>query len=89
MLAVVEDVHWFDEVSASVIGAVGRRISDPRLRIVATSRSQPGARFGASWAELELGPLSDTDAARLIDESPPSKISDHARPAGDPRCRRR
>ncbi|MEZ0050837.1 DNA-binding CsgD family transcriptional regulator [Mycobacterium sp. MAA66] len=68
VLLVVEDAHWLDELSATVLGAAGRRVSDPRLRIVATLRSQPGAEaIVAGWAEIRLHPLSGADAERIVD----------------------
>ena len=69
LLLVVEDLHWFDDVSASVINAAGRRLSDPRLRFVATARPHHGERAGDGWDELDLRPLTDGDAARLVDLS--------------------
>jgi DNA-binding CsgD family transcriptional regulator len=69
VLLVVEDVHWFDDVSASVLSAAGRRLSDPRLRFLATARPQHVERAAEGWDELELRPLTDDDAARLVDQS--------------------
>lgn len=69
VLLVVEDVHWFDDVSASVLGAAGRRLSDPRLRFLATARPQHVGRAVEGWDELDLRPLTDDDAARLVDRS--------------------
>jgi DNA-binding CsgD family transcriptional regulator len=68
VLLVVEDAHWLDELSTTVLGAAGRRTSDPRLRIVATVRSQPGAdAVVEGWDEIRLLPLPDADAGRIID----------------------
>src|ERR1700712_1352382 len=38
VVLVVDDVHWLDELSAAVLSAAGRRVSDPRVRIVALYR---------------------------------------------------
>ena len=68
VLLVIDDVHWFDDLSASVLSAVGRRAADPRIRIVATLRPQHGAGFStAGWEELELRPLGAADATRIVD----------------------
>lgn len=67
VLLVVEDVHWFDEVSASVLNAAGRRLSDPRLRFLATARPQVGMPAAEGWDELDLRPLTDGDSERLVD----------------------
>ncbi len=68
ILLLVDDVQWFDELSATVLSAVGRRASDPRVRIVATHRPLAGTDFStAGWAELTLEPLGPADAARIVD----------------------
>ena len=68
VLLVVDDVQWFDELSAAVLSAVGRRASDPRVRIVATRRPHSGAEFStAGWAELVLGPLALAASAQIVD----------------------
>ncbi len=68
-LLVVDDLHWFDDVSAGVLSAVGRRLSDPRVRVLATARPQHGERVADGWDEMELGPLAGGAAARLVDRS--------------------
>ncbi len=69
VLLLVDDVHWLDDLSAAVLSAAGRRTSDPRVRMVASYRGQPGAEFSsAGWAELVLGPLAAADSARIVDE---------------------
>lgn len=68
VLLVVDDVHWLDELSATVLSAAGRRASDPRVRIVASYRPHAGAEFAvAGWVELALGPLGAADSARIVD----------------------
>ena len=68
VLLVVEDVHWLDELSASVLNAAGRRVTDPRVRVVATYRPHAGRRFApAGWFELTLDPLGPSDSARIVD----------------------
>lgn len=69
VLLVVEDLHWFDDVSVSVLNAAGRRLSDARLRFLATARPQDGEHAAEGWDELDLRPLTDDDAARLVDQS--------------------
>jgi DNA-binding CsgD family transcriptional regulator len=68
LLLVADDVHWLDGVSAEVLGAVGRRLADPRVRIVAGRRALPESMFShAGWNELPLGPLSAEDSANLLE----------------------
>ena len=69
VLLVVEDLHWFDDVSAAVLDAAGRRLSDPRLRFLVTARPQHGEHAAQGWDELDLRPLTDGDAALLVDQT--------------------
>ena len=39
LLLVIDDVHWLDSISAEVIGAVGRRLNHPGIRILAGQRA--------------------------------------------------
>ena len=68
VLLVVDDVHWLDELSTTVLSAMGRRATDPRVRIVVTFRPQHGVEFTtAGWVELDLGPLGSADATEIVD----------------------
>lgn len=68
VLLFVDDVQWLDEVSATVLSAAGRRVAGPDVRIMAAYRPHSGAEFStAGWAELPLDPLTETDAARVVD----------------------
>ena len=59
LLLTVDDVQWFDDVSAQVLSAVGRRVANPRIRIVVGMRTTGAAMFSAAgWRELSLHPLS-------------------------------
>jgi len=70
LLLVVDDVHWLDGVSAEVMGAVGRRLTHPRVRIVAALRTSPESVFsGAGWGELPLAPLGAEDSLRLLESA--------------------
>jgi hypothetical protein len=70
LLLVVDDVHWLDRVSAEVLGAVGRRLTHPRVRIVAGRRTSPQAGFySAGWGELPLAPLDAEDSLRLMESA--------------------
>lgn len=68
VLLVVDDVHWLDELSATVLSAAGRRATDPRVRIIAAFRPQHGVEFStAGWIELDLDPLGSADARHIVD----------------------
>ena len=70
LLLVADDVHWLDSVSAEVLSAVGRRLADPRVQIVAGRRTLHESAFSrVGWAELPLGPLSDADSESLLDQT--------------------
>ncbi|MCX6488114.1 MAG: AAA family ATPase [Mycobacterium sp.] len=70
VVLVVDDVHWLDAVSAEVLGAVGRRLNDPRVAIVA-GRRVPGVSVfsGAGWGEVSLDPLDAECSIRLLEQA--------------------
>ena len=66
-LMVIDDKHWLDRGSAEVLGAVGRRLTHPRVRIVAGRRMPHESVFSAvGWSELRLGPLDAESSAQLL-----------------------
>ena len=68
VLLVADDVQWLDSVSAEVLGAVGRRLRNPRIAILAGRRvPHPSAFSGTGWSEFHLDPLDDRDAKRLLE----------------------
>jgi len=70
LLLVVDDLHWLDRVSAEVLAAVGRRLSHPRVRIVAGLRMSRESGFSsAGWGELPLTPLDAEDSLRLLESA--------------------
>lgn len=70
VLVVIDDVHWLDSVSAQVLGAVGRRLTHPRVRMVAGLRTPHGSVFSVDgWGQLALAALDAADSARLLDRA--------------------
>ena len=70
VLVAVDDVHWLDSVSAEVLGALGRRLNHPRVRMVAGRRTPYETAFSASgWDELPLAPLNAGDSQELLDQA--------------------
>lgn len=68
VLLVVDDVHWLDSISAEVLGAVGHRLTDPRVAILASQRvPHPSAFSSAGWSQVPLAPLEDDDAEQLLE----------------------
>jgi DNA-binding CsgD family transcriptional regulator len=70
VLLVVDDVHWLDRVSAQVLAAVGRRLTHPRVRIVAGLRtSYESAFYSAGWSAVELAALDAEDSVRMLERT--------------------
>lgn len=70
VLVAVDDVHWLDTVSAEVLGALGRRLTHPRVRILAGRRTPYESTFSpAGWDELRLAPLNAGDSEELLGQA--------------------
>ncbi len=70
VLLVVDDVHWLDSISAQVISAVGRRLTHPRVRVLAGQRvPHPSVFSSAGWGEVPLAPLEAEDAEQLLESA--------------------
>lgn len=70
LLLVIDDIQWLDVVSAEVLGAVGRRLSHPSVRIVAGQRVPSNFGFdSAGWTDMVIGALSAEDSERILTES--------------------
>lgn len=67
MLVVVDDMHWLDRASASVIGSVGRRLAGSHLGLLVGTRLGAGGFFEhAGWPELVVTPLDETESLELL-----------------------
>ncbi|MBO1752525.1 helix-turn-helix domain-containing protein [Actinotalea sp. BY-33] len=67
LLLVMDDMHWLDRATASVIGFVGRRLGGSRIGLLGATRPSAGGFFERTgWAELGVGPLHDDDAIELL-----------------------
>ena len=70
LLLVIDDVHWLDSISAEVIGAVGRRLNHPGIRILAGQRApHPSVFSREGWGEVPLAPLGAESAELLLDRA--------------------
>ena len=65
-LVLVEDLHWADPTSVDLLGMLAaRRI--PRAMILITSRHSIDAPWASSVLDIELEPLSEKEAAGLVE----------------------
>ena len=74
----LDDLHWLDRASSEVLAFVVRRLEGAAITFLATLPSRDGGFFErAGIAELELGPLSDVAARRLLAAAFPGLKSQH------------
>lgn len=67
LMLVVEDVHWIDAASASLLADAAGELARLRCLIVTTSRAATPLLPGATLLTLE--PLGSADAAELVDRA--------------------
>lgn len=78
VLVVIDDAHWFDELSATVVSIAAQRLRDPRVRLIGVCRSDtPSVLGGAGWPHHEVRPLDDV-AARAFLRSLPFALPESA-----------
>lgn len=67
VLLVIDDLHVVDQPSIAAIGFVARRVTGRRLGVLAARRSGPDGAFRPTGVpELDVAPLTDGDALRLL-----------------------
>ncbi|KAA0105154.1 adenylate/guanylate cyclase domain-containing protein [Mycolicibacterium sp. P1-5] len=81
-LILVEDIHWYDEDTISIVNSL-LRIADTRLLVIVTGRSVPPLRGFVE--ELDLKPLPAEDSDTLIRALHPDMTAD-ARKVVQERC---
>lgn len=68
LVMIVDDAHWLDRTSASVLGFIARRLAGSQVGLIAASRYATESLFGHRGLPLhELQPLDHAAAAGLID----------------------
>ncbi|MBB5773985.1 DNA-binding CsgD family transcriptional regulator/tetratricopeptide (TPR) repeat protein [Nonomuraea jabiensis] len=73
LLVILDDGHWLDDFSADVFGFVGRRIGSVPVKLLVAVRDEVVSRFDmAVLPELPVGPLTDENAVRLLDQHHPA-----------------
>jgi DNA-binding CsgD family transcriptional regulator len=72
LLLVVEDAHWLDGATCDVLAFVARRIDfEPIVLLFAVREGAAGRVDGHELPALQLGPLDDDVAERLLDATAP------------------
>src|SRR5579862_2191178 len=72
LLLVVDDLHWLDQASAAVLGFLARRLAGTTACLLAAARvDEPGFFMRTGLAELELRPLDEAAASRLMSSAFP------------------
>ncbi|MGK8491648.1 ATP-binding protein [Nocardia asiatica] len=72
LVLVAEDVHWLDAASAAVLAFIARRVDTEPIALIATQRDGIGTPLtDAGLSLMRLEPLSDEDAAALLDLTAP------------------
>lgn len=67
LLLVVDDLQVVDDASRSAVGFVARRLGGRRIGLLGAQRAESDKPFRPTGlAELEVAPLSDADALRLL-----------------------
>lgn len=67
LLVVVDDMHWLDGATASVVGFIGRRLADSRVALLGAARTGAGGFAGGTgWRELVVPPLGHEASLDLL-----------------------
>jgi DNA-binding CsgD family transcriptional regulator len=73
ILLVIDDLPWIDQVSATVLGFVARRVTGTRIGVLAAARTGAEGFFDQSGLDAhDLRALSDTAAADLLTDRYPA-----------------
>lgn len=71
VLVIVDDAQWLDRSSLDALAFAAHRLGDEQVVLVLGMRgSAPPAGFDRDVPELRLGPLSSSQAGRLLDRQP-------------------
>jgi predicted ATPase len=72
LVLIVDDAHWLDRSTLSVLAFIGRRLEAEHVALVAAIRSGPSTPLDdARLPTLDLERLSASAAARLLDRTAP------------------
>ena len=74
LLCLIDDAQWLDQVSAHIVGFVGRRLLAERVALVAAVRTGTGDDVLADLPEMSIHGLDDGDARTLLLENVPGPL---------------
>lgn len=73
ILIIMDDLHWLDRASSTVLALVARRLADSNVGMIgATRRGEDDFFEHAGLSELNVPPLEPTAASKLLDYRFPS-----------------
>jgi DNA-binding CsgD family transcriptional regulator len=67
LVLLLDDIHWIDRSSATVLSFVARRLSSTAVGLVVTSRVSDSYFDSSGMPQLALAPLDENSAAALIE----------------------
>ncbi|MFC8796480.1 helix-turn-helix transcriptional regulator [Promicromonospora sp. NPDC057138] len=79
VLAVVDDVHWFDQVSLQTLEFVARRLLAESVAMVFTVRDPEGEGALAGLPELRIGGLDEQAGGELLEASVEGRMEPRVR----------
>jgi len=69
LLVVIDDAHWFDDVSARVVAMAGRRLDVATVRLLVACRNGiPSPLADGGWPHVVLDPLDGEQSARFLEQ---------------------
>ncbi|WP_240670165.1 helix-turn-helix transcriptional regulator [Actinoplanes solisilvae] len=79
LLCVVDDAHWLDRMSMTILTFVARRLDAEPVGMVFAVRTPEAANLLDGLPELPVEGLGDADARALLDEALPGPVDDRVR----------
>jgi hypothetical protein len=76
LLWVIDDAHWLDQASGTVLGFVARRLGAESVVLLFGQRRSAGASALSGVPELVLGGLSDADSRELLASALPGRFDE-------------
>jgi DNA-binding CsgD family transcriptional regulator len=72
VLLLIDDAHWLDRASASVLGFVAHHLTGNRIGLLSAARSGHASFYRADGlTPFLVGPLNDKESAALVDAADP------------------